>query len=96
MYCLLQDDIAQCMPAHISPDQVGQGVCSDGAVVDESRWAAKQIVDLLAKQATEPMRTLAMTRKWLKHRESQFSELLVFLGKLPMRPGTMLGMMARC
>jgi len=71
-----QGDNVQWMPAHGSQDQIGQKVCSDGAVVDDSRRAANQIVDLLAKEAADTVRILAEARRWLR---VSFSVLSVFV-----------------
>ena len=80
-------DLVQWMPAHLSQDLIGQRVCSDGVVVDDSRWAANQIADLLAKEAAELVRVPVSTRAWLKLRDKQLVQLLEFLGKLTFEAG---------
>ena len=74
--------VVQWMPAHTAQTSIGQKHCSDGEVVDEHKWCANQLVDLLAKQAAEDIRVPAESRHTIICQEIQLTELAVFLGKL--------------
>ena len=70
------------MPAHTSASSIGWAGSTDGRTIDEIRWSANQIVDMLAKKAAEANRVPAEFGRDLLRCESQLKELLVYLGKL--------------
>ena len=50
------------IPAHTSEASIDSAVCSDGSVVDEIKWHANQMADLLAKDAAEAARVPVLVR----------------------------------
>ena len=70
------------IPAHTSEASIDSAVCSDGSVVDETKWCANKMVDHLAKDAAETVRVPVQVRSRLLHRELQLREFSIYLGKL--------------
>ena len=83
----MQAETVHWMPAHTSAASVNSARCSDGTVLSDIMRCANDIVDLLAKQATDAIAISPRVRAGLEARFTKAKELAVFVGRLTFAAG---------